>query len=255
MDGLVRDHDWAYLSTLRTLRSPRQPMPRLSDLLSYLAEPGNESVWLLLDIKVDDPAEVLLSRIADTLALADAGHGPHNPWTARVVLGCWTARHLRLCRDLLPSFAAAWIGASLPLAREFLRVPHLAMNVRQEPLRAAPAGPRFVAECRARGRPVYAWTVNDAGWMRWAVRRGLDAVITDDPKRYLEVAEEYKRGKEGEQRAGGDGVVARIREGVLSMLVLPVVLQLASWLLGKKYYKRVGTPAESREVLKGLAEA
>ena len=27
-------------------------MPRLTDLLEYLAAPGNEKTWLLLDIKV-----------------------------------------------------------------------------------------------------------------------------------------------------------------------------------------------------------
>jgi hypothetical protein len=27
-------------------------MPRLADLLAYLAEPGMEDIWLLLDIKV-----------------------------------------------------------------------------------------------------------------------------------------------------------------------------------------------------------
>lgn len=46
------DCDWEYLSTLRTLAEPHEPLPRLSDLLEYMAEPGNEHVWVLLDIKV-----------------------------------------------------------------------------------------------------------------------------------------------------------------------------------------------------------
>lgn len=51
-DELVIDCDWEYLKTLQTLKEPRQYMPRLKDLLEYLAEPGMEDIWILLDIKV-----------------------------------------------------------------------------------------------------------------------------------------------------------------------------------------------------------
>lgn len=46
------DCDWEYLSTLRTLEKPYDSMPRLSDLLQYLASPELEDIWILLDIKV-----------------------------------------------------------------------------------------------------------------------------------------------------------------------------------------------------------
>lgn len=48
----VVDCDWKYLSTLRTLKSPHEPMPTLVDLLEFLALPGNADAWVLLDIKV-----------------------------------------------------------------------------------------------------------------------------------------------------------------------------------------------------------
>jgi phosphatidylglycerol phospholipase C len=48
----VRDLDWSEIRELRTIREPHEPMPRLVDLLSYLNEPGLESIWLMLDIKV-----------------------------------------------------------------------------------------------------------------------------------------------------------------------------------------------------------
>lgn len=51
----IKDCDWSYLRTLRTLREPSQPMPRLQDLLEYLALPGSENIWVLLDIKVGYP--------------------------------------------------------------------------------------------------------------------------------------------------------------------------------------------------------
>ena len=48
----IRDCEWDYLSQQRSLRAPHEPMPRLQDLLEYLAKPGSENIWILLDIKV-----------------------------------------------------------------------------------------------------------------------------------------------------------------------------------------------------------
>lgn len=51
-DNKIIDCDWEFLSEQRTLKEPHVPMPRLKDLLEYLASPGLENIWLLLDIKV-----------------------------------------------------------------------------------------------------------------------------------------------------------------------------------------------------------
>ncbi len=48
----IIDCTWDYLETIRTLKAPAQPMPRLKDLLEYLTTPGLEHIWLILDIKV-----------------------------------------------------------------------------------------------------------------------------------------------------------------------------------------------------------
>lgn len=52
LEGKVIDHTWDFLKDLRTVKEPRQPMPRLLDLLEFLTEPGLEKTWVLLDIKV-----------------------------------------------------------------------------------------------------------------------------------------------------------------------------------------------------------
>lgn len=52
VDKKIIDCNWEYLSTLRTLNAPHEPMPRLKDLLEYLAAPEAEHLWLLFDIKV-----------------------------------------------------------------------------------------------------------------------------------------------------------------------------------------------------------
>lgn len=48
----IIDCDWEYIQSLRTITKPHVPMPRLKELLEYLATPGLEDLWVLLDIKV-----------------------------------------------------------------------------------------------------------------------------------------------------------------------------------------------------------
>ena len=86
-DKKVRDCDWAYLSTLKTLREPVQTMPRLSDLLEYIAQPGLEDVWVLLDIKTQDDGAELVGRMAETIK--GVAPSARKGWEERVVLGCW----------------------------------------------------------------------------------------------------------------------------------------------------------------------
>jgi hypothetical protein len=84
-------------------------MPRLKDLLEYLAQPGLEDIWLLLDIKVpwpalteplkknrvdewqklDNKADDVMRLIASTIAEVK----PSRPWKERVVLGCWAVSY------------------------------------------------------------------------------------------------------------------------------------------------------------------
>lgn len=52
LDEKIANCDWSFLESLRTVRKPSQPMPRLLDLLKFLAQPGLEDTWILLDIKV-----------------------------------------------------------------------------------------------------------------------------------------------------------------------------------------------------------
>jgi hypothetical protein len=41
----IIDCEWEFLSKLKTLKEPHESMPRLADLLEYLAQPGMEDIW------------------------------------------------------------------------------------------------------------------------------------------------------------------------------------------------------------------
>ena len=121
---------------------------------------------------------------------------PHSekPWNQRIVLGCWAAKYLPLCAEYLPSFSITNIGFSTTYARQFFRTPNVSFNMLFQTLLVPYFGSSFLKEARRKGRPVYTWTVNDEDKMRWTIRQGLDGVCTDNPKRFLEVCEDWEQG-------------------------------------------------------------
>ncbi|KZL76907.1 glycerophosphoryl diester phosphodiesterase [Colletotrichum tofieldiae] len=198
VDKKINECDWAYLETLRTVREPGEKLPRLDDLLAFLAEEGagREGVWVLLDIKTDDPPAELLGRVAEVLASTP---GP-VPWEKRIVFGCWNQPYITHVRTILPTYPLALISWSPLYACKFLSPsqPNLSFNMFQKAL-VGPVGKRFIGDVKKADRRLFVWTVNDEEWMEWSIRAGADGVITDDPELFLEVCRRWK---------GGDGPAA-----------------------------------------------
>ncbi|KAM0796516.1 PLC-like phosphodiesterase [Usnea florida] len=192
-DEKIIDCTWEYVSQQRTLAAPHEPMPRLKDLLEYLACPGMERVWLLLDIKLDNDADNVMRLIAETIQ--SVAPNPLKPWNQRLVLGCWAVKFLPLCAEYLPTFPITHIGFSIPYARQFLSVPNVSFNMLQKTLLLPVFGARFIRDVKAKGRPIYVWTVNEPDMMRWCINKQVDGVLTDDPERFLEVCDEWEHGK------------------------------------------------------------
>ncbi|KAF2628376.1 tubulin-domain-containing protein [Macroventuria anomochaeta] len=185
------DCDYEFVSKLKTLKEPHESMPRLADLLEYLAQPGLEEIWLLLDIKLDNNADDVMRLISETIRSVPPS--PSKPWESRIVLGCWAAKYLPLCSQYLPGFPVSHIGFSVIVASYFFTVPNVSFNMNQAVL-MPPWGKAFIRKAQRDGRPVYAWTVNDARRMRWDIQQGLDGVITDDPELFLEVRRGWHEG-------------------------------------------------------------
>ncbi|WDK20437.1 glycerophosphoryl diester phosphodiesterase [Colletotrichum graminicola] len=191
VDKKINECDWAYLETLRTVMAPGETMPRLEDLLVLLAEKGagRDGVWVLLDIKTDDPPAELLGRVAKVL---ESTPGP-VPWEKRIMFGCWNQPYITHVRTILPAYPLALISWSPIYAREFLSAsqPNLSFNMFQKAL-VGPVGQRFIRDVQEADRRLFAWTVNDEEWMEWSIRAGVDGVITDDPELFLEVCRRWK---------------------------------------------------------------
>jgi tubulin gamma len=118
---------------------------------------------------------------------------PNRPWSSRIVLGCWAAKYLPLCATSVPGFPVTHIGFSVLYASYFFSVPNVSFNMLLAVL-MTPWGHTFLRKARTDQRPVYAWTVNEERRMRWGIRHELDGVITDDPKKFLEVRRDWHEG-------------------------------------------------------------
>jgi len=183
----IIDCDWDYLSGLRTIQEPHEPMPRLADLLQYIAQPGLEHIWLLLDIKMDNNSEDVMRLIGETLASVNPGQ---RPWEERVLMGIWVPKFLPLCKKYVASFPVVYIGFSTTMAREYLKTPGVAFNMLIWIL-LGPVGNRFMRDVRKAKRPLYVWTVNEPNLMVWCVQHAVDGVITDDPKTFKEICDNW----------------------------------------------------------------
>ncbi|KAH0424494.1 glycerophosphoryl diester phosphodiesterase [Colletotrichum camelliae] len=201
VDKKINECEWEYVSSLETIREPRQRMPRLSDLLEFLAEGGKEreSVWVLLDIKTDDPAPELLSSVAQVLASTP---GP-VPWNKRIIFGCWNQPYINHCTAYVPTYPVALISWSPIFARKFLPQEFLSFNMFQKSL-VGPMGKAFMRVLKAHDRRLFVWTVNEEEWMEWSIAQGVDGVITDEPEAFLEVCRRWE---------GEGGSAAATKEG------------------------------------------
>lgn len=129
-----------------------------------------------------------------------------SAWDKRILLGCWTvcfrmdtssarlqmeqAKYLPPCYQNLPGFPITHIGYSISHARQFLKIPNISFNMLQVAL-MGPGGRSFLRDAKAASRPVMVWTVNSKPMMRWSIRHEMDGVITDDPKKFLDVCDGY----------------------------------------------------------------
>lgn len=184
----IIDCEWSYLSTLRTTRTPPEPMPRLAELLEYMSHPDRSHIWILLDIKLDNDADKVMRLIAETIKAAPQ---PERPWTKRVVMGIWAAKYLPLCEKYVSDFPVSHIGFSTLYARQFLKAPNVSFNMLQRALFGW-TGRRFLRDVKAAKRPLFVWTVNDPNLMRWCIQKEVDGVITDNPKKFNQICDDWE---------------------------------------------------------------
>ncbi|KAI5291782.1 hypothetical protein KEM54_000018 [Ascosphaera aggregata] len=205
VDRKVIDCDWDYLSTLKSIAEPHVAIPRLSDLLQWLAVPEREHIWVYVELKLHDDAGALVKGVSDVLASVPST--PSRPWNTRIMLGIWTANYLSHIERYLPTYTISLLTPSLTYASCFLSIPQITSFSVNFFLLYSPAGSKFLADAHAAGKAVYAWTVNKPRVMNAAIRSNLDGVVTDEVDMYVKIREEWERKfiSREEQGAGREG--------------------------------------------------
>lgn len=188
IDKKIADCEWSELSRIRTLQPPHEPMPRLVDLLLYLAQPDLQHIWVLLDIKTDDSAEKMMKCLAQTIPAVPPD--PGRPWNHRIVLGIWAAKYLPLCDQHLPEFPISLIARTTCYARQFLSTSNVSFNMLQKML-IGPTGARFMRDVKSAGRQLFVWTVNEEIFMQWSIEKEVDGVITDEVEKFKRISQEW----------------------------------------------------------------
>lgn len=241
----IKDVTWDEINTMRTIAnapngsSKGEPMPRLSDLLEWLAAPEREHVWLLLDIKLDNSAEQIMRLLGETISSISPSNGS-KPWRERILLGIWAAKYLPLALTHLAGFPITHIAFSTSYARHFFTVPNVSFNMLL-PMLIAPGGASFLRDSRSQQpirREVLAWTVNEPERMTWCIRRQLDGVITDDPPKFLAICQSWDDGtNEGWFPVGIKGYLNALRVWIW-------VSVMAFW------FKKMFLPVASGEMIR-----
>lgn len=104
----------------------------------------------------------------------------------RILLGLWHPKFIPAAKQHLPYCRRAMITVSTALARKYFWDHVDAFSVAFGALATAD-GAKFRAECKAAGKQLMVWTVNEPEQMMEAVRWGVDAILTDVTKTWLDL--------------------------------------------------------------------
>lgn len=92
----------------------------------------------------------------------------------------------------LPGFPMSLIAFSPPYATAMLPVPHLNFNLYNYSF-ATSRGSDFLKRAKRHDRLIISWSDNTDEWMVKSLANEVDGVITDDPKRFLELCGQWSR--------------------------------------------------------------
>jgi len=184
--GLIRERKWYGtngMEHVRTIKEPKQPIPTFKGTLDLLMKPENQHVKFNIDVKVYNEPErvfVLMNRIVSSFPEWETRLAP------RIILGIWHPRFLSSAKVHLPYCKRSHIGAAPNIARKYFWDDCDAFSM-WFPSLATVDGERFRHECKKSGKKLMVWTVNNPAEMMEAVRWGVDAILTDVTKTWLDM--------------------------------------------------------------------
>jgi len=129
-------------------------------------QPENRHVKFNVDVKPQNDPEVLFSLMEKVVTAQPDWETALAP---RILLGLWHPRFLISAKKFLPSCRRSYIGNSPEIARKYFWNDCDAFSMAFAAL-ATSDGEKFRKECKAGGKQLMVWTVNEPTHMMEAVR-------------------------------------------------------------------------------------
>ncbi|TBU41465.1 PLC-like phosphodiesterase [Dichomitus squalens] len=184
--GLIRERLWYGedgMQALRTVKEPKQSLTTFEETIQLLMKPENRHVKFNVDVKVQNKPAHLFSLMHNIISAQPDWETTLAP---RILLGLWHPSFLPHAKKHLPYCRRSYIGQSIATARKYFWDSCDVFSIRFSTLAMAD-GAKFRKDCKAAGKKIMAWTVNDPEHMVEAVRWGVDVIITDVTKTWLDL--------------------------------------------------------------------
>ncbi|KIP10348.1 hypothetical protein PHLGIDRAFT_33894 [Phlebiopsis gigantea 11061_1 CR5-6] len=184
--GLIREQNWYGqdgMEHLRTMKTPAQSIPTFAETVALLMKPENQHVKFNVDVKVQNDPARLFGLMHEVVSAHD---GWETRLAPRLLLGLWHPTFIPHAKEHLPYCRRSYIGVDVNIAREYFWDHVDAFSMWFGSLTTAD-GEKFRNECKAGGKNLMVWTVNDPACMMEAVRWGVDAILTDVTKTWLDL--------------------------------------------------------------------
>ncbi|SCV72746.1 BQ2448_4283 [Microbotryum intermedium] len=179
---------YGVLDKLVTNKSPQQKIPTFRETIELLMRPENRAVFLNIDVKVDNDPERLFKLMHEIIAQYPDYETVLGP---RLVLGLWHPKYVEPAVRLLPYMKRAHIGLSPGLARKYFWDACSSFSMNFSCL-VGGDGEAFRRECKAAGKDLYVWTVNERREMIEATKWGVKAILTDRTAEFLKLREQIE---------------------------------------------------------------
>lgn len=176
--GLIRERNWYGpdgMENARTKKEPKQSIPTFVEtvellmkvldfghfiqpaLILNIIQEENRHVLFNVDVKVfNDPV-----RLFTLMHKVISSHGSWETLLApRIVLGLWHPKFVGPAQEILPYCTRSHIGLSPHLARRYFWEGCSAFSMNFGALQTG-EGARFRSDCKAAGKKIMVWTVND----------------------------------------------------------------------------------------------
>jgi phosphatidylglycerol phospholipase C len=184
--GQIKERNWYGqdgMEKVRTVKEPKQAIPTFAQTVELLMRPENQHANFNVDVKVQNDPDRLFALMHEIITAQPNWETLLAP---RILLGLWHPCFLPYAKARLPYCRRSFIGYSPYIARKYFWADCDAFSVAFDAL-ATSDGQKFLAECKAAGKNIMVWTVNEPEHMMEAVRWQVNGIITDATKTWLDL--------------------------------------------------------------------